>query len=101
MYLLWLFALGLVFVYSVFCPVLSEGSQSCTGHVLMHVCVLLSIPSVCAVAGQTPVVSVEPRAATVRQGESVSFRCQVGSGAQPVVLIEWKRANNQPLQGQE
>lgn len=38
-YLLWLFALGLVFVYSVFYPVLSEGSQSSTGHALMHVCV--------------------------------------------------------------
>uniref|UniRef100_A0A3P8S970 Ig-like domain-containing protein n=1 Tax=Amphiprion percula TaxID=161767 RepID=A0A3P8S970_AMPPE len=43
-----------------------------------------------------PVVSVVPGAATVRQGESSSFRCQVGSGAQPVQL-EWKRANNQPL----
>ncbi|XP_019939281.1 basement membrane-specific heparan sulfate proteoglycan core protein-like [Paralichthys olivaceus] len=50
----------------------------------------------CSVAGQAPVVSVEPRVATVRQGESVSFRCQVGSGAQPVQL-EWRRANNQAL----
>ncbi|XP_008299731.1 secreted immunoglobulin domain 4 [Stegastes partitus] len=50
----------------------------------------------CTVAGQAPVVSVEPRVATVRQGESVSFRCQVGSGAQPVRL-EWRRANNQAL----
>ncbi|XP_040002961.1 basement membrane-specific heparan sulfate proteoglycan core protein-like, partial [Xiphias gladius] len=53
-------------------------------------------PPPCAAAGQAPVVSVEPRAATVRQGESVSFRCQVGRGAQPVQL-EWKRANNQAL----
>ncbi|XP_040892841.1 basement membrane-specific heparan sulfate proteoglycan core protein-like [Toxotes jaculatrix] len=49
----------------------------------------------CSVAGQAPVVSVEPRVATVRQGESVSFRCQVGvpSGSQ----LEWKKANNQAL----
>ncbi|XP_070787064.1 basement membrane-specific heparan sulfate proteoglycan core protein-like [Enoplosus armatus] len=47
-------------------------------------------------AGQAPVVSVEPRAATVRQGESVSFRCQVGSGAQPIQL-EWRKTNNQAL----
>ncbi|KAG7223728.1 hypothetical protein INR49_026410 [Caranx melampygus] len=47
-------------------------------------------------AGQAPVISVEPRTATVRQGESVSFRCQVGSGAQPVQL-QWKRANNNAL----
>ncbi|XP_035033947.2 basement membrane-specific heparan sulfate proteoglycan core protein [Hippoglossus stenolepis] len=50
----------------------------------------------CSVAGQAPVVSVEPQVATVRQGESVSFRCQVGSGAQPVQL-EWRRLNNQAL----
>ncbi|XP_047435203.1 basement membrane-specific heparan sulfate proteoglycan core protein-like isoform X3 [Mugil cephalus] len=48
----------------------------------------------CAVAGQAPVISVEPRVATVRQGESVSFRCQVGSGAQ-LVQLEWRRAHNQ------
>ncbi|XP_045903318.1 basement membrane-specific heparan sulfate proteoglycan core protein-like [Micropterus dolomieu] len=58
--------------------------------------VLILFSLLCSVAGQVPVVSVEPRAATVRQGESVSFRCQVGSGAQPIQL-EWKRANNQAL----
>lgn len=64
----------------------------------MHAKVLRLDPvSVCAVASQT-VISVEPRAATVRQGESVSFRCQVGSGA--VGSVEWRRTNNQPLQGQ-
>ncbi|XP_034543129.1 basement membrane-specific heparan sulfate proteoglycan core protein-like [Notolabrus celidotus] len=52
---------------------------------------------VSAVSGQAPVVSVEPRTSTVRQGESVSFRCQVGSGARPI-QVEWKRANNQALQ---
>ncbi|XP_034401935.1 basement membrane-specific heparan sulfate proteoglycan core protein-like [Cyclopterus lumpus] len=48
------------------------------------------------VAGQAPDVSVEPRAATVRQGESASFRCQVQRGAQPIQLV-WKKANNQAL----
>ncbi|XP_074485268.1 secreted immunoglobulin domain 4 [Sebastes fasciatus] len=51
---------------------------------------------ICSAAGQAPVVSVVPQAHTVRQGESASFRCQVGSGAQPVQL-QWKRANNQAL----
>lgn len=60
-------------------------------------CLIFEPVSVCAGASQT-VVSVEPRAATVRQGESVSFRCQVGSGA--VESVEWRRTNNQPLQGQ-
>ncbi|XP_076004120.1 secreted immunoglobulin domain 4 [Genypterus blacodes] len=50
----------------------------------------------CLVAGQAPVVSVAPRVATVRQGESASFRCQVTSGTQPI-QFEWKRANNQAL----
>lgn len=92
MYLLRLFALELVLVYTVFHPVLSKSSQSC----IEHVHVALPVLSFCAVAGQAPVVSVEPRTATVRQGETVSFRCQVSGGAP----IEWKRANNQALQGQ-
>ncbi|GAA6076262.1 basement membrane-specific heparan sulfate proteoglycan core protein-like, partial [Tachysurus ichikawai] len=45
---------------------------------------------------QKPVVSVEPRSVTVKQDETVSIRCRVTSGAQPVQL-EWKRPNNQPL----
>ncbi|KAK2815880.1 hypothetical protein Q5P01_026347 [Channa striata] len=57
---------------------------------------LILCPLLISVAGQAPVVSVEPRSATVRQGESVSFRCQVGSGAQPIRL-EWRRGNNQAL----
>ncbi|KAL1005086.1 hypothetical protein UPYG_G00054310 [Umbra pygmaea] len=48
------------------------------------------------VSAQVPVVSVEPRAVGVRLGESVSFRCRVVSGAQPIRL-EWKRTNNNPL----
>ncbi|XP_042341322.1 basement membrane-specific heparan sulfate proteoglycan core protein-like [Plectropomus leopardus] len=58
--------------------------------------VLILYSLLCSVAAQAPVVSVEPRASTVRQGESASFRCQVKSGAQPITL-EWKRANNQAL----
>lgn len=44
-------------------------------------------------------MSVEPRTVAVRQDETVSIRCRVTGGAQPVQL-EWKRANNQPLAGE-
>ncbi|XP_068178244.1 basement membrane-specific heparan sulfate proteoglycan core protein-like [Antennarius striatus] len=59
---------------------------------LLILCLLLW-----SVAGQAPVVSVEPRVATVRQGESASFRCQVDGNGLPFVAIEWKRSNNQAL----
>ncbi|XP_031583338.1 basement membrane-specific heparan sulfate proteoglycan core protein-like [Oreochromis aureus] len=52
-----------------------------------------------SVAGQAPVISVEPRAATVRKGESVSFRCIVkltDSNSRPLE-VQWKKANNQAL----
>ncbi|KAG7316159.1 hypothetical protein KOW79_021025 [Hemibagrus wyckioides] len=49
-----------------------------------------------SVFAQKPSVSVEPRTVAVRQDETVSIRCRVTGGAQPVQL-EWKRANNQPL----
>ncbi|XP_067259418.1 basement membrane-specific heparan sulfate proteoglycan core protein-like [Chanodichthys erythropterus] len=49
-----------------------------------------------AVCGQSPVVSVRPRTAAVKLGETVSFNCRVTSGSQPIQL-EWKRINNQPL----
>lgn len=65
----------------------------------MRLCMLSQSLSVCAVAGQALVVTVEPRAATVRQGESVSFKCQV-SGGLPVLIL-WMKVNNQPLQGQQ
>ncbi|KAM6939823.1 basement membrane-specific heparan sulfate proteoglycan core protein-like [Xenentodon cancila] len=58
--------------------------------------VLILCSLICSVVGQAPVVSVEPRTATVRQGESASFRCQVRSSVQPV-QVEWSRANNQAL----
>lgn len=70
-------------------------------RVAMNMCSRLCV-CVCvvwSVAAQAPVVSVAPQSATVRQGESFSFRCQVSSGAQPV--LEWRRANNQPLPGQD
>ncbi|XP_076841976.1 secreted immunoglobulin domain 4 [Brachyhypopomus gauderio] len=44
---------------------------------------------------QKPVLSLEPRAASASLGETVSFRCRMASGSQPVQL-EWKRLN-QPL----
>uniref|UniRef100_A0A8C1WZG3 Ig-like domain-containing protein n=1 Tax=Cyprinus carpio TaxID=7962 RepID=A0A8C1WZG3_CYPCA len=46
--------------------------------------------------GQSPIVSVRPKTAAVKLGETVSFSCRVTSGSQPVQL-EWKRTNNQPL----
>ncbi|ROL54822.1 Basement membrane-specific heparan sulfate proteoglycan core protein [Anabarilius grahami] len=49
-----------------------------------------------AVCGQSPVVSIRPRTAAVKLGETVSFHCHMTSGSQPVQL-EWKRINNQPL----
>ncbi|KAI7811189.1 secreted immunoglobulin domain 4 precursor [Triplophysa rosa] len=45
---------------------------------------------------QNPAVSVRPRAAAVRPGETVNFHCRVLSGSQPVQL-EWKKTNNQPM----
>ncbi|XP_054460356.1 basement membrane-specific heparan sulfate proteoglycan core protein-like [Anoplopoma fimbria] len=58
--------------------------------------ILILFSLICSVAGQAPVVSVEPQTATVRQGESVSFRCQARRGAQPIQLV-WKKANSQAL----
>uniref|UniRef100_A0A9J8BBX4 Ig-like domain-containing protein n=1 Tax=Cyprinus carpio carpio TaxID=630221 RepID=A0A9J8BBX4_CYPCA len=46
--------------------------------------------------GQSPIVSVRPKTAAVKLGETVSFSCRVTSGSQPRQL-EWKRTNNQPL----
>uniref|UniRef100_A0A3Q0SA55 Ig-like domain-containing protein n=1 Tax=Amphilophus citrinellus TaxID=61819 RepID=A0A3Q0SA55_AMPCI len=66
----------------------------------MHLQCVLMVLFFCAVAGQAPVVSVEPRAATVRKGESVSFRCSVkltdSSNSRPLE-VQWKKANNQAL----
>ncbi|XP_029911416.1 basement membrane-specific heparan sulfate proteoglycan core protein isoform X2 [Myripristis murdjan] len=45
---------------------------------------------------QTPIISIEPHSAAVRNGDSANFRCRVYSGAQPVRL-EWKLSSNQPL----
>ncbi|XP_051940981.1 basement membrane-specific heparan sulfate proteoglycan core protein-like [Hippocampus zosterae] len=59
-------------------------------------CALLLFSLLCSATGQSPVVSVEPQTTTVREGESVSLRCQVGSGAHATQL-QWRRANNQAL----
>ncbi|KAG7265026.1 hypothetical protein CRUP_007245 [Coryphaenoides rupestris] len=56
--------------------------------------ILISL--VFSVGAQAPVLSMEPRVSSVRQGESVSFRCRVTGGEQPVQL-EWRKSNNQPL----
>ncbi|XP_056400171.1 basement membrane-specific heparan sulfate proteoglycan core protein isoform X3 [Hyla sarda] len=45
----------------------------------------------------TPVISINPPSATVRQGENATFKCHVHKGAQPV-RITWKMGQNQPLQ---
>ncbi|XP_053712852.1 basement membrane-specific heparan sulfate proteoglycan core protein-like [Synchiropus splendidus] len=57
---------------------------------------LLLFCLICSASGQ-PVVTLEPRSITVRQGEAASFRCQV-QGPASSVQLEWKRGNNQPLQ---
>ncbi|XP_051515995.1 basement membrane-specific heparan sulfate proteoglycan core protein isoform X1 [Myxocyprinus asiaticus] len=49
-----------------------------------------------AIRLQSPIISIEPHSAAVKQGESASFRCRVHNGAPPVRL-EWKLTNNQPL----
>ncbi|KAI4886153.1 hypothetical protein NFI96_012152 [Prochilodus magdalenae] len=61
----------------------------------IRVAVVLSSLLLAALA-QKPVLSIEPRSAAIKQDESVSFRCRVVSGSQPVQL-EWKRVNNQAL----
>ncbi|MEE6482447.1 hypothetical protein FKM82_013243 [Ascaphus truei] len=46
---------------------------------------------------QSPVISIEPHSATVRQGENVTFRCRIHDGARPIRLV-WQMAHNQPLE---
>ncbi|KAL2086356.1 hypothetical protein ACEWY4_017415 [Coilia grayii] len=58
---------------------------------LLLACLLLH-----TVAGQAPSLSIEPRGAGMRLGESATFRCRVMSGTQPVKL-EWKKTNSQAL----
>ncbi|KAK7884904.1 hypothetical protein WMY93_028027 [Mugilogobius chulae] len=45
---------------------------------------------------QSPIIGTEPHSAVVHIGETVSFRCKVYSGAEPV-RMEWKASGNQPL----
>ncbi|XP_067302205.1 basement membrane-specific heparan sulfate proteoglycan core protein isoform X7 [Pseudorasbora parva] len=58
--------------------------------------VSVSVTSSSSLGLQSPIISIEPHSAAVKQGESASFRCRVHSGAQPVRL-EWKPTNSQPL----
>ncbi|XP_020787077.1 basement membrane-specific heparan sulfate proteoglycan core protein-like [Boleophthalmus pectinirostris] len=61
---------------------------------LLFRALLLSVLS-SAVWSQAPVVTVEPKVITVRQGESVSFRCRTGSASPSTVV--WRKANSQRL----
>uniref|UniRef100_A0A8C7MIU8 Heparan sulfate proteoglycan 2 n=1 Tax=Oncorhynchus kisutch TaxID=8019 RepID=A0A8C7MIU8_ONCKI len=53
-------------------------------------------PEAYTVGTSTPIISIEPQSAALRQGESASFKCRVYGGAEPIRL-EWKLSNNQPL----
>ncbi|XP_064160473.1 basement membrane-specific heparan sulfate proteoglycan core protein-like isoform X1 [Anguilla rostrata] len=66
------------------------------GPVLRQASVSVSVTSSSS-RSPTPIVSIEPHSTSVRLGESVSLRCRVHSGAQPV-RIEWRMSNGQPLQ---
>uniref|UniRef100_A0A671MPU9 Basement membrane-specific heparan sulfate proteoglycan core protein-like n=1 Tax=Sinocyclocheilus anshuiensis TaxID=1608454 RepID=A0A671MPU9_9TELE len=57
-------------------------SMKCSSHVVIGL--------------QSPIISIEPHSAAVKQGESASFRCRVHSRAQ-LVRLEWKPTNNLPL----
>ncbi|KAM8927903.1 basement membrane-specific heparan sulfate proteoglycan core protein [Pelodytes ibericus] len=46
---------------------------------------------------QSPVISIDPHTATVRQGENATFRCRIHDGAQPI-RVTWQMGHNQPLQ---
>ncbi|XP_062395904.1 basement membrane-specific heparan sulfate proteoglycan core protein-like [Sardina pilchardus] len=49
-----------------------------------------------AASAQAPSLSIEPRGASARLGDTVSFRCHAISGTQPIKL-EWKKTSNQAL----
>uniref|UniRef100_A0A3Q2Z5D6 Heparan sulfate proteoglycan 2 n=1 Tax=Hippocampus comes TaxID=109280 RepID=A0A3Q2Z5D6_HIPCM len=68
--------------------------QSAPGSQIHRASVSVSVTSSSSL--QSPIIAIEPHSATVRVGESASFRCKVYSGAQPVRL-EWKLSTNQPL----
>ncbi|XP_072011491.1 basement membrane-specific heparan sulfate proteoglycan core protein isoform X5 [Engystomops pustulosus] len=46
---------------------------------------------------ETPVISINPSSASIRQGANATFKCHVHTGAQPI-RVTWKMGNNQPLQ---
>nr|XP_033778769.1 basement membrane-specific heparan sulfate proteoglycan core protein isoform X4 [Geotrypetes seraphini] len=45
---------------------------------------------------QSPVISIVPHSAVVRQGENATFKCRIHDGVQPI-RMEWKMTNNQQL----
>ncbi|KTG44082.1 hypothetical protein cypCar_00000109 [Cyprinus carpio] len=77
---------------SVSVSVISSSSPYC----VFSTCAYCILWPNCGVGLQSPIISIEPHSAAVKQGESASFRCRVHSGAQPVRL-EWKPTNNLPL----
>ncbi|XP_051560130.1 basement membrane-specific heparan sulfate proteoglycan core protein-like [Myxocyprinus asiaticus] len=62
----------------------------------VHIAAVIFTVLLHTVWGQIPVVSIRPRTAAVKPGETVSFQCRMVSGSQPVQL-EWKKINNQQL----
>ncbi|XP_077116593.1 basement membrane-specific heparan sulfate proteoglycan core protein isoform X5 [Ranitomeya variabilis] len=46
---------------------------------------------------ESPVISINPPSATIRQGENATFKCHVHTGAQPI-RVTWKMGQNQPVQ---
>ncbi|KAG8431338.1 hypothetical protein GDO86_019022 [Hymenochirus boettgeri] len=46
---------------------------------------------------QSPVISIDPHSATVRQGENATFKCRVHDGAPPITLT-WQMGPNHPMQ---
>ncbi|XP_063292891.1 basement membrane-specific heparan sulfate proteoglycan core protein isoform X6 [Pelobates fuscus] len=46
---------------------------------------------------QSPVISVDPHAATVSPGENATFKCRIHDGAKPI-RVTWQMRHNQELQ---
>uniref|UniRef100_A0A8C7VU22 Heparan sulfate proteoglycan 2 n=1 Tax=Oncorhynchus mykiss TaxID=8022 RepID=A0A8C7VU22_ONCMY len=78
---------------SVSVSVTATSSRKSLSHSLCDICFSILFPGV---GLQTPIISIEPQSAALRQGESASFKCRVYGGAEPIRL-EWKLSNNQPL----
>ncbi|KAM4652668.1 basement membrane-specific heparan sulfate proteoglycan core protein [Discoglossus pictus] len=46
---------------------------------------------------KSPVISIDPHSARVRQGDNATFRCRIHDGAEPI-RISWQMGHNLPLQ---